>query len=105
MNLKRTFLIGLIASLTASALIGISSMFLGQWWELQMQVIMTMMTIALFSLTSLMAVLAFEKNTWRPAMVISLALSVIAVTSLLLAIWLSDLIEPLPPAVGRRAPS
>ncbi len=88
MKLKRTFLISVLTSLSLAAVAAIGTMALGDFNDLQMRVIMSTLTVALFSLTSLLAALALEKKVWRIAMDTAFAISGVGLIFYLGVIWL-----------------
>ncbi len=87
MQLKRTFLLGVIGSLSFSALLGIWAFLFSTFGELEVKIILTTLTAALFSLTSLGAAVVAERGRWRPAMIATFVISGIGLVIYLLAIW------------------
>ncbi len=88
MQLKRTFLLGVIGSLSLAALLGIwVFLFGGNFWDTEFKIIMTTLTAALFSLTSLGAAVVLERNRWRTAMIVTFVLSGLGLVLYLVTIW------------------
>ncbi len=87
MQLKRTFLLGVIGSLSLAALIGIWTFLFGNFGDLEWKILFTTMTAALFSLTALGAAVVFERGRWRAAMVVTFILSGLGLLVYLLMIW------------------
>ncbi|HZZ44715.1 MAG TPA: hypothetical protein VFE58_17395 [Tepidisphaeraceae bacterium] len=89
MNLRRIFLYAVLGSLALSAAVGVAALLFGtsrndRW-------ILSMLSIALFSLLSLGAANAIEHRTWIRAMHGTIALCIVGVCLFLVAIWLPDL--------------
>lgn len=89
MKLKRTFLLGLVVSVGLAALMGIYALISGQLMgDLEGKILLSTMTVGLFSLTSLVSALVYERGVWRPAMVAGLAVSGWGIATYLLGIWI-----------------
>ena len=87
MQLKRTFLLSVIGSLSFSALLGIWAFAFGDFGDTEWKIIFTTLTAALFSLTSLGAAIVYERGRWRPIMVVTYLLSGLGLVVYLLMIW------------------
>ena len=88
-NLKRVFLISLLISLAAGAVVGVIGI-LSPGWRLQFQLVWTMMSIGLFSLTLLGTAIVLDKRQWRGAMFVSLGVSTLGLFYYVLVIWLGN---------------
>ena len=88
MQLKRTFLLGVIGSLSFAALLGIWAFLFGNFGDTEFKIIMTTLTAALFCLTSLGATIIIERGRWRIAMILTFFLSALGLVIYLLVIWL-----------------
>jgi hypothetical protein len=89
MKLHRLFLLILLGCLTLAALGGIASLVLPINWRFEEHVILTLLTIAFFSLTSLGASLVIERDRWRIPMISGLTLMGFGALLYLSQIWLS----------------
>jgi len=87
MQLKRTFLLGVIGSLSLAALIGIWVFLFGSFGDLEWKILFTTMTAALFSLTALGAAVVLERARWRVAMTAAFVFSALGLLVYLLVIW------------------
>jgi hypothetical protein len=87
MQLRRTFLLGVIGSLSLAALLGIWAFLFGNFGELEWKILFTTMTAALFSLTSLGAAVVLERARWRIAMIFAFVLSGLGLLVYLPIIW------------------
>lgn len=90
MNYRKIFLIAFICSLAAAAAMGVIGIVSSQYGEGKL--IGTMLSIALFSLTSLGTAIVLDKKRWRGAMYTSFALSGIGLPLLLSLIYFDDLL-------------
>lgn len=88
MQLKRTFLLGVIGSLSLAALLGIWAFLFGNFGDTEFKIIMTTLTAALFSMTSLGAAVVLERGRWRIGMIGTFALSGLGLVIYLLMIWI-----------------
>lgn len=87
MQLKRTFLLGVIGSLSFAALLGIWAFLFGSFGDTEFKIIMTTLTAALFSMTSLGSAIVLERAKWRIAMICTFVLSGLGLLVYLLMIW------------------
>ena len=94
MHLKRIFLLGMVGSLAAAALAGIYAFLFGRFSELEVRILLTTLTIGLFSLTALGAAIVSERGVWRPAMYVAFGVSGFGVIYYLYLIWLHELMFP-----------
>ncbi len=89
MKLKRTFLLGLVVSVAIAALFGIFALVTGRRiGDFEYKIILSTMSVGLFSLTSLVAALVHERGVWRPMMIVGFFVSGFGLVTYLLAIWL-----------------
>ncbi len=89
MKLKRTFLLGVVVSVALAAVMGIFALVTGRRiGDLEVKIILSTMSVGLFSLTSLVAALVHERSVWRPAMVGAFVASGFGLVTYLLSIWL-----------------
>lgn len=88
MQLKRTFLLGVIVSLSFAALLGIWAFLFGSFGDTEFKIIMTTLTAALFSMTSLGAAVVLERGRWRLAMIVAFVLGGLGLLVYLPFIWL-----------------
>jgi len=87
MQLKRTFLLGVIGSLSLAALLGIWAFLFGNFGDMEWKILFTTMTAALFSLTALGAAVVLERARWRAMMIVSLVISGLGLLTYLPVIW------------------
>ncbi len=87
MQLKRTFLLGVIGSLSFAALLGIWAFLFQSYNDTYFKIIMTTLTAALFSMTSLGAAVVLERGRWRGAMIGAFVLSGLGLLVYLPMIW------------------
>lgn len=88
MLLKRAFLWTLIVSLSLAALVGVVVILFNDIFHLATEEIVgTLLTVSFFSLTSLGAAIVLERNRWRFAMLLALAISGVGLLDYLLMIW------------------
>jgi hypothetical protein len=86
MNLRRSFLYTVLASLAIAACIGIAALLFGIAEE--ERPIFSMLSIALFSLLSLWAASAIEKRTWIRVMRFNIIFCILGAFLFLFAIWM-----------------
>ncbi len=91
MHLKRTFLLGVIGSLSLAALLGIWAFVFGNFGHTEVKIILTTLTAALFSLTSLGAAVVLERGRWRLAMISTFVLSGLSLIVYLIVIWYENI--------------
>jgi len=84
---RQIFLLGVIGSLSVAALTGIGALLLGDFNRTVSQLIFTMLSIALFSLTALGAALGLRPGPWKVMSVAAFILSAIGLPLFLLMIW------------------
>jgi hypothetical protein len=87
MQLKRTFLLGVIGSLSLAAFLGIWVFLFGNFGDIEAKIILTTLTTALVSLTSLGAAVVLERGRWRGAMIGTFVLSGLGLLVYLSMIW------------------
>lgn len=87
MKLRRLFLIGLIASVATSALIGIGVLLFGDFGMIEVRVLMTTLTITVTSIFGLACGAYFETGRGRYMPITGIALSIIAAVMCFLIIW------------------
>jgi len=86
-NLKRTFLLAMIVSLSISALIGIVIFLLGDFGETEGRLLMTTLTVGGYSLIGLCCSVLYERKTHNWLAVSGMVLSVLGFLFSVLAIW------------------
>lgn len=86
-NPKQAALYSLIASLTLSGLIGIVTLLIGQFDDLQVKVLFSSLTISGGSILALACGAAFEKNIDRKASRVGIGFACVATALLLIGIW------------------
>ena len=91
---RHIFLLSVIGSVSIAALIGIGALLVDQWNDTVGRLIGTMMSITLFSLTSLGAALAMRAGLWKVAAIATFAISAFGLATFLFMIWLSEVIWP-----------
>jgi len=87
MQLKRTFLVGVIGSLSLAALLGIWVFLFGGFGDTEAKIIGTTLTATLFSMTSLGAAVVLERGRWRLAMISTFVIGAIGLLVFLILIW------------------
>lgn len=87
MQLRRVFLLAMIACLSAAALGGVLMLLTGRSGELMARCLMTMLIVGGFSAVALAAADAHEKRHWRPVMAATLGLHAMGVVLYLAAVW------------------
>ncbi len=87
MQLKRTFLLGVIGSLSLAALLGIWAFLFGNFGDTEFKIILTTLTAALFSMTSLGAAVVLERGRKRIAMICTFVFSGLGLVVYLVTIW------------------
>ena len=90
-NIRRIFLIGLIASVAASALLGIGVILLGNFGEIEIRVLMTTFTITVTSICGLACGALVETGRGRHLSIAGISLSILAALMCFLIIW--DLLD------------
>ncbi len=86
-NLKKTFLLTMIISLSLSALIGILVILLGEFGEFQAKVLITTLAVGGFSLLGLCCSSIFEKSKLKTFSIIGMGTCVLGLFYSLLLIW------------------
>jgi hypothetical protein len=86
-NVRRIFLISLIASVSISALLGIGVILLGNFGYVEVRVLMTTFTITVMSICGLACGAHFEAGRGNVLPKVGIALSLIAALMALLVIW------------------
>ena len=89
MKLHRLFLLILLGCLSLAALGGVAGLVLPMDWRFEEYVLLTLLTVAFFSLTSLGASIVMERGRWQWPMIAALTLSGFGVLLYLSEIWLS----------------
>ena len=87
MNLKKTLLIALIASLTISALIAIVVFLAGSFGDIQRKLLFTTLTIAGYSFTGLASSALFNRRRLVPLGILGIAISVVGIIYTTALIW------------------
>ena len=87
MNARRLFLIGLIASVSISALIGILVLLFGNFGEIEVRVLMTTLTVTVTSIFGLACGAYLETGRGRYMPLAGIGLSMIAALMCFLIIW------------------
>ena len=87
MQLKRTFLLGVIGSLSLAALIGIWALLFDSFFGIEEEVFGTLGSVLLFSLPAMAASVMIEKHHWTRVMFFDLVLCVIGVIFYVLVVW------------------
>lgn len=85
MTLVRILLIVVLGSLTLAALMGVGTLITSS--RPSDEIILSMLSVGLFGLTSLGAGFALERRQWRVLMIIGLALSFLSAAVYLVYIW------------------
>lgn len=83
----RIFLFAVIGSLAVAAAMGILVFLVGRSFPYDDELLGTMLTITLFSLTSLGCAWAWERGRWRPVAAAGIGLSAISFLIFLLGLW------------------
>lgn len=86
-NIRRIFLISLIASVSISALLGISVILLGDFGYIEVRVLMTTFTITVMSICGLACGAHLETGRGNLLPKVGIAFSLIAALMALLVIW------------------
>jgi hypothetical protein len=89
-SLKQVFLRTFIATVVASAMIGIYVFLLGDFGELEVKILLTTLTISYFSVTSLACAAAFETNKGGRLAPAGIALSILGFLLFMPGIWVQD---------------
>ncbi|MCC7409820.1 MAG: zinc ribbon domain-containing protein [Phycisphaeraceae bacterium] len=87
MSLKRTFLWCMIGSVTLAAGLAILALMMDTHTWLVGQILTSSFTFSLFSLSAMGAAYVVERKTWRPAMLLAIPCSVLAVGLWFAVIW------------------
>ena len=87
MNLKRVFLISVIASLSIAALVGIVIFLLGRFGETELRILLTTLFLGLFSLTALCCATLYERQKAAPISLLGLLASAGALLMTLVVVW------------------
>ena len=87
MNLRRLFLIGLIASVATSALIGIGVLLFGDFGDIEVRILMTTLTVTVTSIFGRACGAYLETGRERYMPLAGIGLSVIAAVMCFLIIW------------------
>jgi len=90
MQLQRTFLLGVVASLGAAALAAIWVFTLSSMGSIGGQILASTLSVGLFSLTSLGSAVVLDRRQWRPIMGAGIVISALGLLLYLYAIWLSQ---------------
>ena len=89
-NLRKIFLIVLLASLAAAAAMGVWGVVFSRYADEKL--IGSMLSVGLFSLTLLGTAIVFDKRRWLVAMCCSFAISAIGLALFLVLIWFRDVL-------------
>ncbi len=87
MQLKRTFLLGVIGSLSLAALIGIWALLFDSFFGIEEEVFGTLGSVLLFCLPAMAASVMIEKRHWTRVMAFDLILCLVGVFFYVLVIW------------------
>ena len=87
MNLRRTFVYVLIASVALSALIGIGVLLFGDFGTLEVRILMTTLTVTVTSIFGLACGACLESGRARILPLVGIALSVISAMMCFFIIW------------------
>lgn len=87
LNLKKTFLIGLVISLTLSALVGVLAFLFGAFGEVEFKIIATTLAVGLFSLTGLVNAVLLERKKYPTLAVTGLVTSIFGFLITEFTIW------------------
>lgn len=90
-QLKRYFIIAIIAAMTISAAVGILAVLIGSFGELQAKILLTTLAVGVFSVTSLANLRNLESGHagYRRFAWLSILLSLIALLFVIILIWTS----------------
>lgn len=86
-NLKKIFLIIIIASLSIGALIGIIIFLFGDFGELEFRLLLSTIALAGFSLTGLSCSILYGKKRFIALAILGIIISIVGLTYTLLMIW------------------
>lgn len=86
-NLKKLFIISLIASLVISALIAIFVFLFGEFGQTEIRIIATTGFMGVFSLTGLFSAAAYDKEEYLRSSVIGIGFSVVGFLIAILGVW------------------
>ena len=89
-SLKRVFLRTFIATVVASAMIGIFVFLFGDFGETEMRILATTLTISYFSVTSLACAAAFEKRKAGRLAPAGIGVSIVGFLVFMPGIWVQD---------------
>ena len=89
-SLKQVFLRTFIATVVASAMIGIYVFLFGDFGETEMRILVTTLTISYFSVTSLACSAAFEKRKAGRLAPAGIAVSIVGFLVFMPGIWVQD---------------
>ncbi len=87
MQLKRTFLLGVIGSLSLAALIGIWALLFDSFFGIEDEVFGTLGSVLLFCLPAMAASVMMEKRHWTRVMIGDLVLCLVGVIFYILVVW------------------
>ena len=90
MNLKKIFLLTFIASVAASALVGIGVLLLGSFGEIEARVLMTTFSITLTSILALSCGALYESGKARTFPAVGIALAGVSAVLNVYLIWVGD---------------
>lgn len=86
-ELKKTFLITLIVSLSVSALVGIVLFLIGSFGDLEVKILFTTLVIGLFSLTGLCGSILYSRDRFANYSLITMVVSISGLFLSILSIW------------------
>jgi hypothetical protein len=86
-DLKRTFLVVLIASVAVSAVTGIGVMLFGDFGGFEIRVLMTTLTVTVASILGLACGACLESGKGRLLPIAGIALSIVSALALFLIVW------------------
>jgi len=85
--LKQAFLRTLIVALVASALVGIYVFLVGDFGRTEVKILLTLLSVSYFNVTSLACAAVLEKAKGRVLAPVGLALGILGILVFIPAIW------------------
>ncbi len=86
-SLKKVFLITMVVSLSISALIGIFVFLVGNFGDTELNILLTLLALGGYSLTSLASSALYERNKSNPLALSGVVISVVGFLYTVLGIW------------------
>ena len=87
LNYKKYFIITLIVALSISALIGIIIFLFGDFGEIEIQLLLTTLSIGGYSLTGLCSSIIYNRKDLKAFSIYGMLISIIGFISTIMAIW------------------